>query len=91
MMGGMELGVSSAAPVRTGEDARAYIKKEGLDLVDLLGEAIERYFCRRAREGSFQPVPEASLDPSPLLPIHKMHASPFEYCRSQVPSLTAST
>jgi hypothetical protein len=31
------------------------------------------------------------LDPSPLLPIHTMHASPFEYCRSQVPSLTAST
>ncbi len=90
MMGGMELGVSSAARVRTGEDARAYIKKGGLDL-DLLGEAIERYFYRPAREGSFQPVPEASLGPSPLLPIHTVHASPCEYFRSRVPSLTAST
>ena len=89
-MGGREPGVSWAAPVRTGEDARAYIKKEGLDL-DLLGEAIEYYFCRQAREGSFQPVPEASLGPSLLLPIHTVHASPCEYCRSRVPSSTAST
>src|SRR5260370_4894562 len=88
MTGGVELGVCSAAPVRTGEDAHAYIKKESLDL-DLLGETIERYFCRRAREGSFQPVPEASWDPSLLLPIHTVHASPFEYCRPQLPSLTA--